>query len=285
MTRIAAVVCGVTAVAWTLILTAGAAQLPAPAVDPWEVSDVPHGIVHRHIYKSAIGGDTRDLYVYTPPEYEPSGSTRYPVLYLLHGFSDDASAWTEMGMANIILDNLIARGAARPMIVAMPLGYGVPGILDSGTRTPGMGAKNQERFAEMMFAEIIPQVERFYRVDASRRGRAIAGLSMGGSEALVIGLNRLDMFAAVAGFSAGLRDTFEQQFPNLTSTVNDTLQTLWIACGTGDSLIDINRKFKAWLASRDIRFSSVETDGAHTWEVWRRNLAAFAPLLFHTPNS
>jgi enterochelin esterase-like enzyme len=264
----------------------GRQQVPGPAAaDPWETSDVPHGIVHRHIYRSPIGSDTRDLYVYTPPGYDASAGHRYPVLYLLHGFSDDASAWQSMGMANLILDNLIARGAAQPMLLVMPLGYGIPGILNAAERTPGMGAKSQERFGEMMFSEIIPLVERSYRVDADRRGRAIAGLSMGGSEALTIGLNHLDMFGAVGGFSSGLRDEFEHQFPNLSSQANDMLRPLWIACGTSDRLIDINRKFKAWLASKQIRLTGVETEGGHTWEVWRRNLAAFAPLLFQSPHS
>jgi enterochelin esterase-like enzyme len=280
-------------IAFTIVVVAqaeshlsGGPQTPgSQPADPWEVSDVAHGVVHRHLYKSQIGGDTRDLYVYTPPGYDASAVRRYPVLYLLHGFSDDASAWTEMGMANLILDNLIARGAAEPMLVVMPLGYGIPAILDSAERTPGMGAKNQERFGEMMFAEIIPLVERSYRGGGDRQARAIAGLSMGGSEALAIGLNHLDVFGAVGGFSSGLREGFDQQFPNLTSRANDTLQTLWIACGTSDRLIEVNRKFKAWLDSKQIKFTGVETEGAHTWEVWRRNLTAFVPLLFHTPHS
>jgi len=269
---------------WSPALVSGIRQTPA-AVDPWEMSDVQHGIVHRHIYKSAIGSDTRDLYVYTPPGYDASAARKYPVLYLLHGFSDDASTWTSTGMANLILDNLIARGTAQPMLVVMPLGYGVPEILDGAGRTPGMGAKNQERFGEMMFAEIIPLVERSYRVAAGRREHAIAGLSMGGSEALTIGLNHLDTFGAVGGFSSGLREGFERQFPNLASEANDRLDPLWIACGTSDDLIDVNRKFKSWLAAKQIRFTSVETEGAHTWEVWRANLAAFVPLLFHSSHS
>jgi enterochelin esterase-like enzyme len=246
----------------------------------WEINDVPHGSVHRHVYKSSIAGDTRDLYVYTPPGYEAAGAARYPVLYLLHGFSDDASAWTAVGRTNVILDNLIAVGAVRPMIVAMPLGYGAPEILHVTARTDAMGLKNMERFRDMMVSEIIPLVERSYRAATARGSRAIAGLSMGGSESLYVGLNQLDMFGSVGAFSSGLREGFEGLFPDLTASANAKLQNLWIACGTSDRLFDINQKFKGWLTSKQIRFIDIETPGAHTWMVWRRNLAAFAPLLF-----
>jgi enterochelin esterase family protein len=236
--------------------------------------------VHHHFYKSAIGGDSRDLFVYTPPGYESSATTRYPVLYLLHGFSDDATAWTAVGQAHVILDNLIARNTARPMIVAMPLGYGAPEIVHMAQRDEAIGNKNVDRFGEMMLSEIIPQVERSYRAAAERGSRAIAGLSMGGSESLTVGLNHLDRFSAVGAFSAGLRDDFDQRFPHLASNANTQLKTLWIACGTSDRLFGVNQKFKQWLTSKEIRFTSIETPGNHTWMVWRRNLAAFAPLLF-----
>src|SRR5581483_1511216 len=107
-------------------------HVPGPSSLPWEVNDVPHGIVHQHFYKSGVVGDERDFYVYTPPGYEAKSKTKYPVLYLLHGFSDDASGWTAVGRANVILDNLIAQGKAKPMVVVMPLGYGAPEILSYG---------------------------------------------------------------------------------------------------------------------------------------------------------
>jgi enterochelin esterase-like enzyme len=246
----------------------------------WELNDVPHGTVHRHVYQSSLGGDTRDLFVYTPPGYDAAAATRYPVLYLLHGFSDDASAWTAVGMTNVILDNLIASGAARPMLVAMPLGYGAVDILHAADRTEALGLKNMERFKAMMLSEVIPYIERSYRASTDRGSRAIAGLSMGGSESLFVGLNHLDTFGAVGAFSSGLRDGFEGLFPALTASATAHLRTFWIACGTSDRLVDINRKFKSWLASKQVRFTDIETPGAHTWMVWRRNLAAFAPLLF-----
>ncbi|HEY3045113.1 MAG TPA: alpha/beta hydrolase-fold protein [Vicinamibacterales bacterium] len=236
-------------------------HVPGDRSLPWEMNDVPHGTVHRYTYASAIGGDTRDLYVYTPPGYDASAATRYPVLYLLHGFSDDASAWTAVGQANIVLDNLIARGAARPMIVAMPLGYGVPEIVRMAQRDASVGSRNVSRFGDMMLAEIIPLVERSYRAITDRGSRAIAGLSMGGSESPSVGLNHLDTFAAVGAFSSAVRDDFASQFPHLTSGANHQLKTLWIACGTSDRLIDGNRAFREWLTARQIKFTGVDTPG------------------------
>jgi enterochelin esterase-like enzyme len=115
--------------------------VPGPASSSWEVADVPRGEVHHHFYHSGVIGDNRDYYVYTPPGYEQNARQQYPVLYLLHGFSDDASGWTAVGRANVILDNLIAQGKAKPMIIVMTLGYGAPEIV---SRTPGQSLANAE---------------------------------------------------------------------------------------------------------------------------------------------
>ena len=249
----------------------------------WEVADVPHGKVHHHFYRSAVVGDDRDFFVYTPPDYDASGKRRYPVLYLLHGFSDDASAWTSVGRANFILDNLIAQGKAKPMIVVMPLGYGAPEILQRGpaVQNPEVWQRNIMQFREALLKEVIPQVEKQYRVLTNRDSRAIAGLSMGGAESLYTGLNTLDRFAWVGGFSSGgLAQDVAANFPNLTADANRQLRLLWIACGTDDRLIDANRKLREWLTSKDVKHTDIETPGAHTWMVWRRNLSSFVPLLF-----
>jgi len=253
---------------------------------PWEYADVPHGIVHRHHYRSAIAGDERDSYVYTPPGYDRATDQRYPILYLLHGMSDGADAWSsEIGRANVILDNLIASGAAKPMIVVMPLGYGAPEILDArwtgAPADPALGSRNREQFTKTLLTEVMPAVEHEYRVIGDRSSRAIAGLSMGGAESLATGLNALDTFAWVGSFSeGGLPAEFDRAFPSLSSKANAKLRLLWIACGTEDRLIDANRQFREWLTSKGVKFTPIETPGAHTWMVWRRNLAAFAPLLF-----
>jgi enterochelin esterase-like enzyme len=259
-------------------------HVTGPASSPWEISDVPHGEVHHHFYKSGVVGDQRDFYVYTPPGYNPRGKQTYPVLYLLHGFSDDASGWTAVGRAHVILDNVIAQGKAKPMIVVMPLGYGAPEIV-----TLGFGAfshtdirdRNFAKFSEALLTEVLPRVEASYLVVKDRKSRAIAGLSMGGSESLLTGLNALNQFAWVGAFSSGgIPEDFDKDFPTLDAKANQQLRLLWVACGTEDRLIDLNRKFRAWLASKNIQHVDIETPGAHTWMVWRRNLAEFTGLLF-----
>ena len=267
-----------------LLNTSSEVHVPGPGSLPWEMNDVPHGEVHHHFYHSAIIGDDRDFYVYTPPGYDPAAKKSYPVLYLLHGFSDDASGWTAVGRANIILDNLIAQGKSKPMLIVMTLGYGAPEIVSrtgANLRDPGMRERNYTRFRDALFNEVMPQVEKDYRAANDRESRAIAGLSMGGAESLFVGLNALDRFAWVGAFSSGgLTEEFNSTFPALDASANSKLHLLWVACGTDDRLIAFNRKFREWLKSKDIHHTDIETPGAHTWMVWRRNLAAFTPLLF-----
>ncbi|HWY05420.1 MAG TPA: alpha/beta hydrolase-fold protein [Candidatus Acidoferrales bacterium] len=260
------------------------ASANAAAPLPWEIADVPHGEVHHHFYRSKVVGDERGYFVYTPPGYDPRGKQTYPVLYLLHGYSDDASAWTAVGRANVILDNLIARGKAKPMLIVMPLGYGAPEILlpsSGGFEAPGITQRNFDRFRETLLAEVIPRVEAEYLVIKDRQSRAIAGLSMGGAESLLTGLNTLNEFAWIGAFSSGgITPDFDKEFPGLDARANSQLRLLWIACGTHDDLIEINRTLRLWLASKGIHHVDIETPGAHTWMVWRRNLTEFAPLLF-----
>lgn len=267
-----------------LLNTSSQVHVPGPSSLPWEVNDVAHGEVHHHFYKSAVVGDQRDYYVYTPPGYEARGKASYPVLYLLHGFSDDASGWTAVGRANVILDNLIAQGKAKPMLVVMPLGYGAPEILKGGFgafQHAELRDRNFAKFSEALLNEVLPRVEAEYAVNKDRNARAIAGLSMGGSESLLTGLNHVDKFAWVGAFSSGgLPEEFEKDFPGLDSKANQQLRLVWIACGVEDHLIDVNRKLRTWMDGKGIHKVDVETPGMHTWMVWRRNLATFAGLLF-----
>ena len=252
---------------------------------PWELNDVPHGEVHHHFYRSAVANDDRDFYVYTPSGYDPAAKKTYPVLYLLHGYSDDASGWTAVGRANIILDNLIAQGKTKPMIVVMPLGYGTMEMIRVGWggifNRPEVREQNLTRFREALLTEVMPKVESGYRISKDRNSRAIAGLSMGGSESLLTGLNNLDKFAWVGAFSAGgLPEPFDKDFPGLDASANQKLRVLWIACGTEDRLITANRNLREWLKTKGIQHADIETPGMHTWMVWRRNLAEFSGLLF-----
>jgi enterochelin esterase-like enzyme len=267
-----------------LIDPGNAVHVPGPPSLPWELNNVPHGEIHHHFYRSAVAQDDRDYYVYTPPGYENSGKQNYPVLYLLHGFSDDASGWTAVGHANVILDNLIARGKAKPMIVVMPLGYGTMEMIRLGwnawSRTD-VRDTNFKNFTQALLTEVMPQVESEYRIAKNRDSRAIAGLSMGGSESLLTGLNHLDKFSWIGSFSSGgIPEDFQKDFPALNDKVNQQLHLLWIACGTEDHLITINRNLRAWLKEKGVKVIELETPGMHTWMVWRRNLSEFVPLLF-----
>jgi enterochelin esterase family protein len=170
------------------------------------------------------------------------------------------------------------------MIIVMPLGYGAPEVLapNSGVfRDRALTDRNFDKFREALLTEVVPRVEAEYPVIKDRNSRAIAGLSMGGSESLLTGLNTLDKFAWIGALSSGgISEEFDKQFPALDSKTAEQLRLLWIACGTDDRLIDINRKFRTWLASKNIKHVDIETPGAHTWMVWRRNLIEFSSLLF-----
>jgi enterochelin esterase-like enzyme len=267
------------------LLTPGnAVHVPGPLSLPWELNDVPHGEVHHHFYKSAVAADERDYYVYTPPGYDPAAKKTYPVLYLLHGFSDDASGWTAVGHANVIIDNLIAQGKAKPMIVVTPLGYGTMEFVHrawDAWNHAGLRDTNFKKFSEALLTEVMPRVESEYRITKDRNARAITGLSMGGSESLLTGLNNLDKFSWIGAFSSGgIPDDFQKDFPALDAKANQQLHLLWIACGTEDHLIKVNRDFREWLKTKGVKATEIETPGMHTWMVWRRNLAAFVPLLF-----
>jgi enterochelin esterase-like enzyme len=265
-------------------------EIAGPHPELWDVQDVPHGIVHHHFYKSGIVDDERDFFVYTPPGYDPRADTKYPVLYLLHGYTDDASAWTAVGRANFILDNLIAQGKARPMIVVMPLGYGAPEIVTGPNAdywNKEIRQKNFDRFTQALLTEVVPQVQSTYRVSSKREDRAIAGLSMGGAESLLVGLNHIDTFAWIGSFSAGgLDPEFALDFPALNAETAARLRLLWIACGTNDRyvgkipLITANRELVAWLHSTNVPVTFVETPGMHEWPVWRDNLIHLTPMLF-----
>jgi enterochelin esterase-like enzyme len=267
-----------------LVATQNAVHVPGPLSLPWELNDVPHGEIHHHFYRSKVADDDRDYYVYTPAGYDPAAKKTYPVLYLLHGYSDDASGWTAVGHANVILDNLIAQDKAKPMIVVMPLGYGTMEVIRlswAAWSHAELRDRNFENFREALLTEVMPRVESEYRVTKDRNARAIAGLSMGGSESLLTGLNNLDKFAWIGAFSSGgIPDDFQKDFPALDAKANQQLHLLWIACGTEDRRITVNRNLREWLKTRGVKATEIETPGMHTWMVWRRNLAEFAPLLF-----
>jgi len=259
---------------------------------PWEDANVPHGELHHHFYTSSIvlnlPNNQDDYYVYTPPGYDPKAATPYPVLYLLHGFNEAAYTWTAVGHANFILDNLLAAGKIKPMVVVMPLGYGdLNYVLTSTTRSsPEQSAEHYRRFKQALLTEVLPQVESTYHVARDRDHRAIAGLSMGGQESLTIGLSNPDKFAYVLGLSSAALG-LPSGLPSDPALANidakkANLRLLWISCGTADSLSEPNRKLAEWFKSKGLPVNYVQTPGNHGWNVWQDNLVHFAPLLFQS---
>jgi enterochelin esterase family protein len=211
------------------------------------------------------------------------------VLYLLHGFSDDASGWRAVGRAHIIHDNLIAQGKARPMLIVMTLGYGDMQMVsrtNGAMRDPSLRQRSFDRYRDALLTEVIPAVEKQYHASRERGERAIAGLSMRGATSLFVGLNALYRFSAIGAFSSGgLGEDLPAQFQKLDKTASGKLKLFWVSCGVDDRLIEGNRNVVAFLQSRGLKVKLREGPGAHTWMVWRRTLAEFLPLLFRSQPS
>jgi enterochelin esterase-like enzyme len=256
--------------------------VPGTPPEPWELQSIPHGIVEHRFYTSQVvlglPNNQSNYYVYTPPGYDAKAHKTYPVLYLLHGYSDEANGWSSVGKANFILDSLIGSGKAKPMIVVMTLGYGNMAVLKPG-RNPTLNAQNIELYQKALVSEVIPQVEASYRVSKKREDRAIAGLSMGGHESLVTGLSHPELFAWVGTFSAGVNATTLSELPPLTPQ-KANFRLFWMACGVDDALLKPNQAVIADLKGKGFAVTAIETPGHHQWPVWRDNLIHFAPLLF-----
>jgi enterochelin esterase family protein len=253
---------------------------------PWDETDVPHGTLHHHVYTSNIvlglPGDQCGYFVYTPPGYDPRAKKPYPVLYLLHGWSDSESGWTAVGRAHFIFDHLLAQQGMKPMVVVMPLAYGDMSFLQDFKlwNDPDAIDHNTSLFSKALLNELMPRVENEYRVSKERDDRAIAGLSMGGLESIEIGLTHTNQFAWIGGFSSAVHNlNYTAQLASVESK-SANLRLLWIACATGDELLEPNRTLVAFLRSKNLRVTQVETPGVHAWMVWRENLVQFVPLLF-----
>ena len=247
---------------------------------------VPHGEVRMRPYESKAMGVTRWLWVYTPPDYDRSAA-RYPVVYLLHGNGEAQNGWVMNGRANIILDNAIAEGKARPMIVVMPQGHALQGAnVGPLSRIQGETSMFSPRFPKDLLDDVIPLVERTYRVKQGGDNRAIAGLSMGGGQALSIGLSNPKLFRYVLGFSAAVGGQFNsvddsvKALPSGPDGIQAPFRLVWVSCGRQDFLFNNNKQFAEMLAVRGVKVTYRETEGAHVWSVWRRNLYETIPLLF-----
>jgi enterochelin esterase family protein len=281
-------------------------EVPEPGADYYAIKNVPHGEVRERWYFSKTTGQWRHALVYTPPDYDKDPKTRYPLLLLQHGSGEDESGWTRQGKAQFILDNLIAAGKARPMIVVMDRGYAAR----PGAPNTGVGPKiTLERtriafsaFEDVVIHDLIPSIDASYRTLVDREHRAMAGLSMGGMQTLFITLHHPETFAYVASFSgpivpnmsgertveAGMHDPFDSKtayegaLAN-AARVNETFKLLWLGVGTEEPepfRSSIGSAVHSLQASgvKLVYFESAGT--AHEWQTWRRDLNDLAPRLF-----
>jgi enterochelin esterase family protein len=234
-----------------------------------DLRKVPHGTLNVVRYESkSLNGKSRSMVVYTPPGYETSGQTRYPVMYLLHGSGDDEHGWTDIGLAHRIVDNLLADEKAVPMLVVMPDGH------------PDTGANNTRAMEADVLGDIIPLVEKNYRVKTGPENRAIVGLSMGGAQSFTIGMGHLDTFAYVCPFSMGGGNATAIANNLNSAEANNRLKLLWIACGRQDRLFATSERLCEQLKTKGIRHEWHPSEGAHSWPVWRKYLTEVTPLLF-----
>lgn len=245
---------------------------------PFALRQVPHGTVHHHTYWSKTLEGWRDVVVYTPPGYE-RGRQRYPVLYLLHGSGEVPTGWTHIGLAHRIADNRIAEGSAVPLIIVMPNGHTLPPHTFRARRD-----ENTTRFVADFLSDLIPFVASTYRTKAGAQHRAVAGLSMGGAQALVVGLERPREFPWVGAFSWGpLRVGTDSIAALNVGEITRHNRLLWLTCGRDDFVYEGALATVSQLRGRGLAPAWVETDGAHDWLVWRRALATFLPQLFRIP--
>ena len=252
-------------------------HIPSNPPAPWDWQDVPHGTVHGHSYASKALGKQREILVYTPPGYERDTAKTFPLLVLQHGSGDNYRTWVAHGKAHWILDNLLAQNKARPMIVLMLDGHPL-GMMQRDDPKRGNA---MEAFQRELFEDAIPLVESLYRVENDPAHRAIAGLSMGGAQSLTVGLGNLDRFSWVGAFSAGPPSAeATQKFVADPAAANAKLRLLWIAVGKDDFLRQRNEEYIATLKEKGVKHQWQLTDGDHSWPVWRRYFAEFAPLLF-----
>ncbi|WP_129781069.1 alpha/beta hydrolase-fold protein [Peristeroidobacter soli] len=277
----------------------GGLEVPEQGADYYAIKDVPHGEVREKTYLSKSTGAWRRAFVYTPAEYDRNPQARYPVLYLQHGAGENETGWTRQGRAQFILDNLIAAGKARPMIVVMERGYATP-------ETPDIRQENVQAafsaFEKLVIDDLIPTIDASYRSVADREHRAMAGLSMGGMQTLFIASHHLDKFAYLATLSGPIiRNANLSRFSEITmdgpfdtktayggmfsdpAAFNKRVRLLWLGVGTAEPDMfrtSIGGAVKA-LKSAGVQLVYFESEGtAHEWQTWRRSLHDLAPRLF-----
>jgi enterochelin esterase family protein len=263
-----------------------AIEVPSPGEDFYLPKDVPHGDIRAHYYFAKSTSQTRRCFVYTPPDYDTNLTARYPVLYLQHGMGEDARGWATQGRVGFILDNLIAEGKAKPMLIVMDDGGITPGAMGGPRR--GGGPMFWDKFTQVLIEDIIPMIDATYRTIPDRQHRAMAGLSLGGTQTWGITQSHLDKFAYIGSFSAPFG------FPEVPGGFNGLLEdpaafanqvkVLFVSIGSAEGgMTGGSRTFHQALAQAGIKHVYHVSPGtAHEWQTWRRSLHEFAPLLFQT---
>jgi enterochelin esterase-like enzyme len=267
-----------------------AVEIPEAGVDFYTIKDVPHGDIRAKRYFSKVTNSWRPLNIYTPPGYDQNPDRKYPVLYIQHGGGEDETGWAVQGRTDIILDNLIAAGKARPMLVVMANGnVQTPGARGGYSRAGMAGFENE------LLNNIIPFVEANYRVLTDAPHRALAGLSMGGGQAFFVGLGNKERFGSIGVFSTGLFGGInnpaggaggfdaEAQIPGLLTNAksfNDSLKVFYISVGEQDPRFEPTKKVVADFKSRGLNVEFASFPGGHEWQVWRKSLHDFAQRIF-----
>lgn len=283
-------------------------EIPAHDQDFYSLKDVPHGEVHLILFPSKDTNGApliRRAFIYTPPGYEATRNMRYPVLYLQHGWGEDETAWWNQGHANLIEDNLIAEGKARPLIIVMAYGLtnergfggrgrGLGGPPAGGTNqtsgtnqaasgAPRSGARgfaslgNNPEFEHVLVEDLIPYVDRHFRTRSDRSDRAMAGLSMGGAETHYITLKHLDLFSHIGLFSGGI---ISPEDVNNAPGFKKKVKVVFCSCGSRENPANIHSNHEALEQIGVKNTAYVSPNTAHEFLTWRRSLHEFAPLLF-----
>jgi enterochelin esterase-like enzyme len=249
--------------------------VPAERPSFWDARDVPHGTVEVTWHRSAVLGQMRQLWVYLPPGYA-NERRKYPIVYLLHGRNGTAADWTQAGLVNFVMDNLIADKRAVPMIIVMPWLHALP--FDAPP------IESNDALADYLLKDVLPLVEGKYRVMRDRAHRALIGLSLGGAATLVTGLGHPELFSHLAAYSTGgpqpeiekrLRPALEHG-----GELNKQLELLWMGCGKQDPVFAMNETLAKTIGDHGIKVTFHPTEGVHNWALWREYFHETAPLLF-----
>lgn len=261
-------------------------EVPARDQDFYALKNVPHGQIRQNLYFSKVANSTRRCFVYTPPEYDKDTTKRYPVLYLQHGGGEDETGWPNQGKTNLIMDNLIAEGKARPFIIVMDNGtWTMPGQArprrgQGGTWPPAGWA---DTFKRILLEDIIPMIDAEYRTLAAQPHRAMAGLSMGGMQTNAIAMENLDVFSHIGIFSGGTVGDPAAAHNGVMANAeefNKKVKLIFESCGSRENPDGVRSHVEQLKAAGIHAVSYVSPDTAHEWQTWRRSLHEFAPLLF-----